>query len=96
MIPLLEKEGWRGAPGWSVRVNRLVAQDFQFDLVEQIVVEADPLQIEGDIGADAGIGEAFSDTFTVVPIRNLFPDIGKVVLVVRVLDVGQQLGALPH
>ena len=23
LIPLLEKEGWRGAPGWSVRVKRI-------------------------------------------------------------------------
>ena len=36
-----------------------MAQDFQFDLIEQIVVEPDPLQVEGDVGPDTGIGKAF-------------------------------------
>ena len=73
-----------------------VAQDFQLDLVEQIVLETNPFQIEGDIGLDTGIGEAFGDTFTIAPIRDLLSDLRKVVLVIRVLDVGQKLRALSH
>ncbi len=73
-----------------------MAQDFQFDLVEQVVVEADPFQIEGNVGLDAGIGEAFGNTFTVTPIGDLLSDVGKVVLVIRDLDVSQQFGPLAH
>ena len=54
-----------------------VAQDFQLDLVEQIVVKTDPLQIEGDIGPDAGIGKTFRDTFTIGPYEIFFPISGR-------------------
>jgi hypothetical protein len=57
-----------------------MAQDFQFDVAEQAIVETDPLQIEGDVGPDAGIGEAFGNTVAVAPVGDLVSDIGKVLL----------------
>ena len=73
-----------------------MTQDFQLDLVEQAVVKVDPLQIESDIGLDAGIGEPFSHAFSIAPVGDFLSDLGKVVLVVGVLDMGQQLRTLMH
>ena len=59
-----------------------MAQDFQFDLVEQIVVKVDPLQIKGDIQLHAGIGEALRHTITIASVGDLLPDIRKVLLLI--------------
>jgi hypothetical protein len=70
-----------------------MAQDFQLDLVEQIVIEADPLQIDGDIQLHAGIGEALRDTLTIASVGDLLSDVWKVVLLIGQLDMRQQSGA---
>jgi hypothetical protein len=45
-----------------------MTQDFQLDLVEQIVVKANAFQIEGHVGPDAGIGKTFGNPVPIRPI----------------------------
>ena len=81
----------------GIRIVKLrMAQDLQFNFIQQAVVEIDAPEIKGDAGSDADVGEALGDAFPIALISDLFPDLGKVVLTVRVLNVGQQLGTLMH
>ena len=73
-----------------------MAEDFQFNLAQNIVVRADELQVHRHAGADAGIGESFGDTLTIGFIGDLLSNVGKIVLTVGVLDVGQQFRAMMH
>ena len=55
----------------------------------------DEFEIDLDALADSGIGESFGDAFMVNLAVELMPELGQVVLAVGVLDMGEQIDAVP-
>src|SRR5436190_10689740 len=79
------------------RVVKLrVTQDLQFDFIQQAIVKIDASEIEADAGLDTDVGKALGDSCTIAFISDLLPDLGQIVLTVRVLNVRQQLGTVMH
>jgi len=69
------------------------ADEVQLELADGLVVMRDHLEIDLDAPADVGVGEGLGHADTVGSMGDLRGGHGKVVLVVGVLDVGQEVAA---
>jgi hypothetical protein len=68
-------------------------EDRQLDVAQQPIIVVNQRKIDFDAFLYRGIREPLGDSLAVGFLRNLFADLGQVILAVGILDMGEQLGA---